>query len=93
MPFHMRGVAGRPDFATLGQVNAIMNTGATRTVSLVTGGNRGIGREVCRQFAKRVNNALDELRSALRGVFPSEYPSRAPQILAGALVRASDCSA
>jgi NAD(P)-dependent dehydrogenase (short-subunit alcohol dehydrogenase family) len=34
------------------------------TISLITGGNRGIGREICRQLAKRGHTALLTARSA-----------------------------
>jgi NAD(P)-dependent dehydrogenase (short-subunit alcohol dehydrogenase family) len=34
------------------------------TISLVTGGNRGIGREVCRQLAERGHTVLPTARSA-----------------------------
>jgi NAD(P)-dependent dehydrogenase (short-subunit alcohol dehydrogenase family) len=34
------------------------------TVSLVTGGNRGIGREVCRQLAERGHTVVLTARSA-----------------------------
>ena len=42
-----------PEFATLGQMNVIWNTvkaPGMSAVSLVTGGNRGIGREVAGFF-------------------------------------------
>jgi NAD(P)-dependent dehydrogenase (short-subunit alcohol dehydrogenase family) len=43
--------------------SAVGSPGLT-TVSLVTGGNRGIGREVCRQLAARGHTVLLTARSA-----------------------------
>ena len=38
----------------------------TATVSLVTGGNRGIGREVCRQLAERPVSTIDFMATACK---------------------------
>ena len=45
------------------------------TVSLVTGGNRGIGREVCRQLAGRGHAVVLTARSAAAAA-----PRRAPSV-------------
>ena len=43
---------------------ALVAREAANTVSLVTGGNRGIGLEVCRQLAERGHSVLLTARSA-----------------------------